>query len=242
MTIHFAAVRRMVHPLWRKMINKWMQSQIRRWLSLIEATVNDPMLDPNFRRWFGRSRVVDAAGRPLPVYHGTQDDIRVFGNTDDIPDRGGLIAFFSTSPEFASNYATGGVGANVLKVYLHIERPFDYRKHAHEAHDFWEETGGIGDKWESNRILMGLGHQIDNIDDRDTPDLTEEEFAEAVGNGSWDALESPEFVHYLRQAGYDGIITLENNAINFGIFEPTQVKSVFARNFAADRDDISEAV
>ena len=36
------------------------------------------LADANFRRWFGESKVVDARGRPLVVYHQTQEDFSVF--------------------------------------------------------------------------------------------------------------------------------------------------------------------
>ena len=38
-------------------------------------------------------------------------------------------------------------------------------------------------------------------------------------------LENDEFVQWLRGAGHDGVVTLENGAINYAVFEPTQVKS-----------------
>ena len=33
---------------------------------------------PEFKRWFGDSKVVDRDGEPLVVYHGTEDDFTVF--------------------------------------------------------------------------------------------------------------------------------------------------------------------
>ena len=50
-----------------------------------------------FKRWFGDSKVVDEAGKPLVVYHGTD---RMIGSFD------GQAIYFTDSPEVASGYAT----------------------------------------------------------------------------------------------------------------------------------------
>lgn len=74
----------------------------------------------NFWRWFGDSRVVDAEGRPLVVYHGTKDSITTFraGGQNGL---GGI--YFTTDPKLAGRYAGGRGGANVVPVYLSIQNP-----------------------------------------------------------------------------------------------------------------------
>ena len=83
---------------------------------------------PNFKAWFGDSKVVDADGKPLVVYHGTSSDffefdakaapvhIKLHGN------------FFTPYLRVADNYAENagdkrGGGANVMRVYLSIKNP-----------------------------------------------------------------------------------------------------------------------
>lgn len=72
-----------------------------------------------FKRWFGDSKVVDAEGKPLVVYHGTNSDLSVFAS-----DRAN---YFTADPGAASIYAEGfgaqREGANVYPVYLSIQRP-----------------------------------------------------------------------------------------------------------------------
>ena len=64
---------------------------------------------PEFKRWFGDSKVVDAEGRPMVVYHGTAADVTFFDtlalgtNTNARSARGGF--FFAASPKVASGYA-----------------------------------------------------------------------------------------------------------------------------------------
>jgi hypothetical protein len=50
---------------------------------------------PAFKSWFGNSKVVDENGKPLVVYHGTQNDIATFN----------MPAYFSESEDEAGAYA-----------------------------------------------------------------------------------------------------------------------------------------
>jgi hypothetical protein len=55
---------------------------------------------PEFKNWFGESKVVDADGKPLTVYHGTSKDVdfnSFKGNKNGI--------WFTPNPDIASNYA-----------------------------------------------------------------------------------------------------------------------------------------
>lgn len=94
---------------------------------------------PAFGKWFGDSKVVDAKGEPLVVYHGTAADFTQFEaqrfgqNFKGNPDTG----FYFTNnagdryseDTSASGYAThvagltGQGGANVMPVYLSIKNP-----------------------------------------------------------------------------------------------------------------------
>lgn len=91
-----------------------------------------------FRRWFGDSKVVNADGKPLVVYHGTTADVTkfdlsYFGKSDD--GLAGKGFYFSISGDVASGYSTSELGLyrdgkypNVLPVYLKAENPlvWDY--------------------------------------------------------------------------------------------------------------------
>lgn len=93
---------------------------------------------PEFRRWFGDSVVVDEAGRPLVVYHGTwgagRPDFSVFSESfiGSQTDSGyfGRGFYFTTDPEYADAYAGsyGGnryePGARIMPVFLSIRNPY----------------------------------------------------------------------------------------------------------------------
>lgn len=85
----------------------------------------------NFKNWFGDSKVVDEAGNPLTVYHGTSSD---FGEFDPMKagrtyrsDRRGI--FFAEDPNQAHNaavdsrFAVGGA-ESIMPTNLRVERPY----------------------------------------------------------------------------------------------------------------------
>jgi len=79
---------------------------------------------PEFKRWFGDSKVVDADGKPLVVYHGTRAEITTFDSSEwDERDAG----FWFGSSQDANNYAASSRGGgNVMPVYLSIKNPKIY--------------------------------------------------------------------------------------------------------------------
>ena len=84
---------------------------------------------PEFKKWFGNSKVVDRDGNPLVVYHGSGADITRFDTDRGADTTGNVTAvwgvFFTPSPGEASNYATmfHKEGQNVLPAYLSIQNP-----------------------------------------------------------------------------------------------------------------------
>ncbi len=78
--------------------------------------------NPNFQKWFGRSKVVDEAGNPLVVYHGTGGDFEQFNTAGGTGKTFGSGSFFSSSPDVANTYATGSA-QNVMPSYLAMDNP-----------------------------------------------------------------------------------------------------------------------
>jgi hypothetical protein len=83
---------------------------------------------PAFQRWFGNSKVVDAEGRPLVVYHGTGESFDVFDLDAARRTRAAEVTgvpgfYFSPSTDVASDYAFGKDGANVMPSYLSLQNP-----------------------------------------------------------------------------------------------------------------------
>lgn len=92
---------------------------------------------PEFERWFGDSKVVDADGKPLVVYHGTGTEIAAFDPslTGQGNDQYGSGFYFTTSMEQAKHYETatlpgsdqpklgGSAKPNTVAAYLAIANP-----------------------------------------------------------------------------------------------------------------------
>lgn len=86
---------------------------------------------PEFKRWFGDSKVVDAEGKPMVVYHGTGADFTVFD-----PSRGGqnfgvkepwvfATNFSGDAGDYATNAArTIGGAASVVPLFASLKHPF----------------------------------------------------------------------------------------------------------------------
>jgi hypothetical protein len=77
---------------------------------------------PEFKRWFGNSKVVDSQGKPLVVYHGTNADIQTFdkarlGQHKAAP--AGLGFWFADESQYAEFH-----GEAVMPVYLRITKPY----------------------------------------------------------------------------------------------------------------------
>jgi hypothetical protein len=81
----------------------------------------------NFNKWFGNSKVVDAKGDPLVVYHGTLRNFAAFDKSapkgSSVPNATDYLGiFFSTSASDAGGYAQQE-GANIIPVFLSIKNP-----------------------------------------------------------------------------------------------------------------------
>lgn len=88
----------------------------------------DQTTTPEFRTWFGESKVVDAQGAPLVVYHGTDRSFDTFSlnfrNENQGNDQFGPGYYTTTSATGAGGYANGE-GANILPLYISLQNPID---------------------------------------------------------------------------------------------------------------------
>lgn len=79
-----------------------------------------PTDTPAFKAWFKDSRVVNAKGGPLVVYHGTDEQFSTFEKSAiSSPDEGGF--FFTSDREIAEGY-----GETLMKTYLSIQNPKEF--------------------------------------------------------------------------------------------------------------------
>lgn len=102
-----------------------MDYDLRHWLRLVEADARKAYhrkwIDtPAFQRWFADSRIVDAEGDPLLVFHGSPVKIPYFEPNDV----GGF--FFTADHNYAANHIVqikGGEGGYLHPSFLAIRNP-----------------------------------------------------------------------------------------------------------------------
>lgn len=207
---------------------------------------------PAFKKWFDGSKVVDADGKPLVVYHGTRADIDVFNADGGTGKTHGTGAFFSSNPETAGSYASQE-GANIVPTYLSLKRPMVVDAKGKN----WNRVG------QSARVELPEIVAARRLDQEDENLLAELEGRAPVTLGatkkkarnttvkklfpgefdySDDTTSTDDLARWARNNGYDGLII--NNVVDRGpggaadrdaaaqvgsiyvAFDPAQIKSV----------------
>lgn len=199
-----------------------------------EYGITQSLRDENFKKWFGNSKVVDAEGKPLRVYHGTTADFDEFtrgragkktGNPNAV-----LGSFFTDDPAEASRYAQdwGREGGRVLPVYLSIQNPYHmpYKEandlamgawmRAIHAPEYRDETVRFGDKAAAKRAAERTArYQAEARAD------SERRRAELIADG------------------YDGIVLKIGGHTEYVAFHPEQIKSATANRGTFEKSEPS---
>lgn len=185
------------------------------------AMMQPPVNSPEFKAWFGDSKVVDDSGRPLVAYHSTavwEKDGKKLGDIESFDRRASVTvvgrqpsmdtvgSWFGVYDDVAKNaHAYGGSGGTVYPVFLSIKNPWK-PKSFKEFIDKMHWAAGR----ETPKEKPGLGH--------------------TVGLRSW-----------LQKQGYDGIVFPKDSVDMPGqtvwvALESEQIKSVYNRGTFDPRD------
>jgi len=180
---------------------------------------------PEFKNWFGNSKVVDEQGKPLVVYHGTDaPDFTEFRTKTGY--NFGPGAYFTPEPTRAAEYARTSTGSRIYPAYVSLENPYRVTSDA-----TLQDIGYKIRKDPANEPL--LKQLMDKYDARNSDILGNGE----IGNA------------WLREQGYDGIIKERQRYTENGFvpeilevvaFKPEQVKSATANRgtFSPESKDI----
>lgn len=174
---------------------------------------------PEFKRWFGASKVVDEDGKPRVMYHGTAQDITAFRAkqagaifvTDDVE----FAGEFAARSEFwmlQNADAEGGPQSsqNIMPVYIKAENPFDFNNAEHIA---------ALEQYESKNRY------------------TERDISNHIGSvkiGSWEAIEERKVQAAIKSIGHDGFYVIEDGRKNLAVYSPTQIKSALGNSGSFD--------
>jgi hypothetical protein len=185
----------------------------------------DQTTTPEFRTWFGESKVTDEQGAPLVVYHGTNQNITAFDSSKIGARDAGFFGsgfYFTPDQDAALDYAdsavadTGQGEAVALSTYVSLQNPFVWDMSDEGAAQTREALATFGIKRESVR---GNSAALSNSKER-------EQFNRAV-----------------RAAGYDGVVVRDEDGVQEVVaFEPTQIKSATDNQgtFSAESANILE--
>lgn len=174
---------------------------------------------PAFKKWFKGSKVVDASGDPLKVFHGSQY------NFDSFQEQGRGLFSFSTSTELASGFATSK--GQVYPVYLNAKNPFDFRNQEH-----------------INKFVQALKENPTHNGFYKSYTPVEKDFdymSERIKSGDWNIIEN---VPILKMLGFDGAWTqndFDRQNIQIHVFNNTQVKSIFNNEWDANNPQFQVA-
>lgn len=164
-----------------------------------------------FKKWFGNSKVVDAEGRPLVVYHGTKSDSDFsefntpahFGSVHQANAVAGALFRFGAPP------AAWGESPRLMPVYLSIKDPV-YIADTGAQHGPVDYLDAV---YEAGTISFGEREEIlydENSDQREDGDVQRL------------------LIERLEDLGYDGFIydnKMEGEGVSYAPFRPEQIKS-----------------
>lgn len=171
---------------------------------------------PAFRDWFNDSKVVDASGKPVVVYHATNNDFSAFEigrktknhtTFGDIETERQAI-FASPDISFSEEFIRGQSGANIMPFYMAVKAPAELR--------YGPDAKTISDIINNSALKR---NDFYNMATTDMWQLFDDDFGMQV-------------VDALKKVGYDGAVMHElDKARNkecevWVAFEPTQMKSV----------------
>jgi len=220
-------------------IQKAKEAQDRGELVLGQEPIN--INTPEFKAWFGDSKVVDEKGRPLVVYHGTNvQDLNEFKPSKGLRESiigGGkevesTVFFFTPKKNVAGFFAKNRADyylnmpwkGKVLDVYLSIKNPINLTQKNQSTISKLEKAG--------IDIYEYFGYKTQDYINNKIPSNLD-----AEPSYFWKIFDKPEFVQKLKNAGYDGAITNEGKkgfneenkkesmGISYVVFSPSQIKS-----------------
>lgn len=206
--------------------------------SRIEITGFEEPDSPAFKRWFGDSRVVDDAGKPRVVYHGTSADFEAF-------DRPGIMTWASEGTDLPGQYAASQAmirssdAANIMPVYMRVENPFDADLGLPKAVTIDDMLNALMEQAMARGVELTEAQRARMLDIFDIVERgrrREESGPHYSRHDFWydaSALFGSDGATAIREAfdmlGFDGISMIEAGERTWGAFEPSQIKSAFNR-------------
>lgn len=196
---------------------------------------------PQFKKWFGGSKVVDESGSPLRVYHGTDAEFERFANeargTSTGADSAKAAHWFVNDPEVAdsySNYAARDAKVQrALKVADEAEKRGDWDAYDKAVEAYEKLDAELGGLPVQGQRTVPVFLSIKNPAEFDAGGKPFMDIQDQLGK----------FIKAAKRNGNDGLIikNLDDSAAfngrvadHYAIFEPEQIKSAISNTGAFD--------
>ena len=203
-----------------------------------------------FKKWFGDSKVVDGDGKPLVVYHGSEENFNIFDREKLGAKSMDIMSYlgfhFTPNKEMAERLFVRA-DADIMPVYLNIKNPYTTKESeiVKEALLFAKKNNKIPSKVNLDKILKMPyfsqdGKSIINILSDDASKVYYDETPLIDYKDI-----TMDYLEYLKDQGFDGIKYIneiewaDENRYDYIAFEPEQIKSINNRGtFDADNPNI----
>lgn len=203
---------------------------------------------PEFKAWFGDSKVVDESGAPSVVYHGTTS-----GWTEFDESKSHDIGFHAGTREQAVRKAGENQGSNVMPVFLSIERPIRLSDHAWDTPDTIVSSlpkAGI-------RVDETLASKHKDWQEKEAKRLDRSlEYDDSLSYDDYKAIKSKQYDDAraarrevmaaakaaIKKAGYDGVVyknEVEGAGDSWIAFDASQIKSASGNSGKFDKTNKS---
>jgi len=217
---------------------------------------------PAFKRWFGDSKVVDASGKPMPLYHSTfsdfvspkvnygEDEYRRWGFHVGTKEAANNRVDLKDAEDTRNRERSGNAAPNVMPLFVRATNPLRLDENRSGRWGVDDIMSAVMDKADKKGIEGLSQEDIDSFFD-DNFDLDEwlnmaeapteprfwQDHAEWAPGERSDALKQ-----FLKRLGYDSIVyknDFEGGGDSYIIFDPTQIKSVFNKGeFNPEKADV----
>ena len=176
---------------------------------------------PEFKKWFGDSKVVDENNQPLVVYHGTGQTFDEFNTEINRPELS-----FTSNPTVANEYSVSGLNATnpqMYPVYLSLKNPAVYDAKGLNWADFKVWTGY---KWANIHQLAEM-HKVGK------------EFNDDRNPGQKITFEKTDGIILKNINEVGNNLETEFLGTTYQVFEPNQVKSAFNQGTFDESNNIT---
>ena len=191
---------------------------------------------PEFKQWFGKSKIVGRDGKPKVMYHGTARDITEFR-----PKQANAI-FVTDNPEFAASFSDLSENWMVdhaeefftpeqIKKFKAQTRKIRAKEGPLPAEDKFNEL--LKDNLPTKGNILPVFVKAEDPFDYANPNhikrlkewIDDFDTLQKISRGSWQTIESPRVQQALEQEGFDSFYVLEGGHKNLAVYKPSQIKS-----------------